>query len=361
MIRGAWRLGKLAGIDLYVHPTFLFIVGYVAFVYWQQTKQMGAVLEGVLFVLVLFGCVVLHELGHALSARKFGIKTRDIVLLPIGGVARLERMPEDPKQELLVALAGPAVNLAIAGVLFVWLFLQNTLQFAGMEITSGSFAMRVMVTNLFLMVFNLVPAFPMDGGRVLRALLALKMDYVSATQTAASLGQGFAIMFGLVGLFTNPFLILIAFFVWIGAGQEAAMVQIKSALSGIPVGRVMMNNFQVLHPQDPLIRAIELTLSGFQQDFPVMQEGQLVGVLTQNNMVSALHHTGENTPVEQAMTREFQTADANEMLEVALQRLQECECHTMPVLRAGQLVGLLTTDNIGEFMMIQSALKQLRK
>lgn len=354
-------MGKLAGIDLYIHPTFLLIVGYVAFVYWQHTKQIADVLEGVLFVLVLFGCVVLHELGHALTARQFGIKTRDIVLLPIGGVARLERMPEHPKQELLVALAGPAINLVIAGVLFVWLAFQNALQFAGMEMTSGSFAMRVMATNLFLMVFNLIPAFPMDGGRVLRALLALKMDYVSATQTAASLGQGFAILFGLVGLFTNPFLILIAFFVWIGAGQEAAMVQIKSALSGIPVRRVMMDNFQVLHPQDPLIRAIELTLSGFQQDFPVVQEGQLVGVLTQNKMISALHHTGEDTPVEQAMTREFQIADANEMLEVALQRLQECECHTMPVLRAGQLVGLLTTDNIGEFMMIQSALKQLRK
>jgi Zn-dependent protease len=300
MIRGAWRLGRLAGIDLYLHPTFLLIIGYVALIYWQRTHRVADVLEGILFVLVLFSCVVLHELGHALTARKFGIKTRDIVLLPIGGVARLEKMPEDPKQELLVALAGPAVNLVIASALAVWLLFQNTLQFVGMEIAGGSFAMRVMSANLFLMVFNLIPAFPMDGGRVLRALLALKMDYVSATQTAAFLGQGIAILLGLLGLFVNPFLVLIAFFVWVGAGQEATMVQVKSALSGIPVGRVMMNNFQILRPQDPLIRAIELTLSGFQQDFPVIEEGQLIGVLTQNNMLAALHNSGENTPVEQA-------------------------------------------------------------
>jgi Zn-dependent protease len=221
-----------------MHATFLILIGFLALSYWSVGQSVEAVLAGVGFILALFGCVLLHEYGHALTARRFGIKTRDITLLPIGGVARLERMPDDPRQELWVALMGPAVNVVIAALLFVWLSLTSGIQpITELGIASGGFLERLMVINIFLVAFNMLPAFPMDGGRVLRALLALRLEYTRATQIAASLGQLMAILFGFVGLLYNPFLIFIAFFVWIGAAQEASMVQMKAALGGIPVSQ----------------------------------------------------------------------------------------------------------------------------
>ena len=191
------KIGTFAGIDVYVHTTFLILIGWVAFVHWQAGNNASAAVEGVAFVLALFACVVLHEFGHALMARRFGIRTRDITLLPIGGVARLERMPEDPRQELWVALAGPAVNVVIAVALFVVLQVTGTLApLSTLNVASGSFFERLMVVNVFLVGFNMLPAFPMDGGRVLRAALAIRMDYTRATQIAANIGQGMAFLFG---------------------------------------------------------------------------------------------------------------------------------------------------------------------
>jgi Zn-dependent protease/predicted transcriptional regulator len=316
-------------------------------------------LEGILFILILFGFVVLHEFGHALTARRFGIKTRDITLYPIGGVARLERMPDKPIQELWVALAGPAVNVVIAALLIGWLVLTRTLApLADLSLTTGSFVERLMIVNLSLVLFNLIPAFPMDGGRVLRALLALRLEYTRATQIAATIGRGLALLFGIIGLFTNPSLLFIAFFVWIGAGQEASMVQMKSALGGIPTRRVMLTDYQILSPHDSLSRAVQLILSGSQTDFPVVEDDIVVGVLTRNDIIAALPRHGQNAPVSSIMRRDFQVVDANEMIDVAFLRLQTCNCHTMPVTQDAKLVGLLTTENVGEFLMIQSALKQ---
>jgi Zn-dependent protease len=246
-VKWSTRLGTFAGIDVYVHTTFFILIAWIALAHWQAEQSIRAAVEGVAFILALFGCVVLHEFGHALTAKRYGIKTRDITLLPIGGLARLERMPDDPRQELWVALAGPAVNVAIAAILFA--VLQATGALAPLDtltMTGGSFLERLMVVNLFLVAFNMLPAFPMDGGRVLRAVLAIRMDYTRATQIAANIGQGMAFLFGLVGLFSNPFLIFIALFVWIGAGQEAAMTQMKSALGGIPLERAMITDFRTL-------------------------------------------------------------------------------------------------------------------
>jgi predicted transcriptional regulator len=198
----------------------------------------------------------------------------------------------------------------------------------------------------------------MDGGRVLRSLLALRLEYTRATQIAATVGQGLALVFGLVGLFSNPFLVFIAFFVWIGAGQEASMVQMKTALGGIPVAKAMLTDFQVLSPSDTIGRAAELILSGSQTDFPVLEGNAVIGVLTRNDILAALSGQGKEVVVTTIMRRDIQVVDANEMLEPAFARLQTCNCHTMPVISRGQLVGLLTTDNIGEFLMIQSALSQ---
>jgi Zn-dependent protease/CBS domain-containing protein len=356
-MKWSWKIGRFAGIDVFVHATFLLLVAFFGFSYWQQTRTLSGTLEGIGFLLALFLSVVLHEYGHALTARRYGIKTRDITLLPLGGVARLERMPDKPIQELWVALAGPAVNVVIAIVLFGYLVLTNTLvPLGGMTLTGGPFIERLLSVNLSLVLFNLLPAFPMDGGRVLRALLALRMEYVRATQIAASVGQGMAFLFGLVGLFTNPFLIFIALFVWIGAQQEASLVQMKSALGGIPVSRAMLTEFRSLRPEDRLQQAVDYILSGSQHDFPVYDGQQVSGVLTRSDLMAALARESDQVRVDAVMRRDFEQVHPGDMLEAAFIRLQACGCHIFPVVQDGRLVGLLTSENVGEFLMFQSAL-----
>ena len=351
------KIGKLAGIDVFIHFTFFLLLAWIAFITYNQGGSVNAAVVGVVFILVIFACVVLHELGHALTAKKYGIKTRDIILLPIGGVARLEKMPDQPRQELLVALAGPAVNVIIAAIFAAYLYLTNSFT-PSAELAAGSvsFAERIMAVNIFLVVFNLIPAFPMDGGRVLRALLATRLPYSKATQYAATLGQGIAVLFGIVGLFYNPLLLFIAFFVWIGAAQEANLTQMKSALSGIPVSTAMLTDFKTLDRKQSLKSAVELTLAGSQKDFPVTDDGSVMGVLTQSDLIAALSKYGEHAPVSEAMQRHFITVDSYDMLETAFLKLKECNCHTIPVTRQNRLVGLLTMDNLGEYMRIQSAL-----
>ena len=352
------NLGKIAGIDVKIHITFLLIIGWVAMAHWQRGQTLAAAAAGVVFILALFACVVAHEFGHALTARKYGIKTRDITLLPIGGVARLERMPDNPREELWVALAGPAVNLVLAAGLFLWLIATATLvPFGQLTVASGAFAERLLVANIFLAVFNMLPAFPMDGGRVVRALLAMRMNYARATQVAANIGQGMAFVFGFIGLFYNPFLVFIALFVWIGASQEASMAQLKASLGGIPVSHAMITNFQTVAPTDRISRAVELILAGSQRDFPVTDDTGIIGILERDRILAALAQGGLDTLVAEEMARDFQSADAQEMLDAAFLRLQTCGCHTMPVLRGKRLAGLLTAENVGEFIMIQSALQ----
>jgi len=361
-MKWSWKLGTVAGIGLYVHATFFLLLAWVGVTYWLAGGSAAA-LSGIAFILALFACVILHELGHALTARRYGIRTRDITLLPIGGVSRLERIPEDPRQEVWVSLAGPAVNVIIAAALYAWLLLSHTLRpFSALSMAGGPFLERLLLVNVSLAVFNLLPAFPMDGGRVLRALLAMRMDYVHATQVSAQVGQAMALVFGLLGLFTNPFLVFIAFFVWIGAAQEASMVQMRTALSGIPVSRAMLTDFHTVAPDDTAKRVLELILAGSQQDFPVVDGGQggkggrLAGVLLRSDVLKALAQRASDWRVRDIMRGEFEVVDAAEMLDTAFARLQSCNCHTLPVTSRGTLVGLLTMENVGEFLLIQSAL-----
>jgi len=329
--------------------------------HYLRGHTLAMTLNGVAFILLLFGCVVLHELGHALAARRYGIKTRDITLLPIGGVARLERMPDDPRQELVVALAGPAVNVVIAVALLAVLYLGEGLTaLANVEFIGGGFLTRLMLVNVGLVLFNMLPAFPMDGGRVLRALLARRMSYVRATQIAASIGQAMAFIFGFLGLFSNPFLLFIALFVYMGAAQEASMAQMRFAFSGIPAREAMVTQFRTLSANDSLGKAIELLIGGYQQDFPVLDQDQLVGVLTRNGLVAGVGRLGKEALVREVMRRDFGTVDANEMLEIIFQKIQECECSSLPVIQQGRLVGIITPENIGEFVMIRSALQESR-
>jgi Zn-dependent protease len=349
------RLGRVAGIQVQVHFTFLIFMAGIVLSGLIAGKGPQVVLANAAFTLGLFGCVVLHEFGHALTAKGYGILTKDITLLPIGGVARLVRMPDDPRQELWVALAGPAVNVVIAAALWTWLrFTHGGLNVAQIDFTSGTLAERILLVNISLVAFNMLPAFPMDGGRVVRALLATRMEYTRATQIAASLGQGMALLFGVVGFFFNPILMFIALFVWIGAAQESSMALMKSALGGIPVSSAMMTTFETVAPGDSLDEVTRLILSGSQQDFPVMENNSVVGVLTRDDLLKGLTQT-DRPPVSEIMHRDIAQADASDMLESALQRMQESTCRTMPVLRERRLVGLLTAENLGEFLMIRTA------
>jgi Zn-dependent protease/predicted transcriptional regulator len=357
----SWRIGRIAGIDVYIHFTFLLLLAWVALMYYQAHGDVGEAIFGLVFIVTLFGIVVLHELGHALAARRYGIRTRDITLLPIGGVARLERMPDDPRQELVVALAGPAVNVVLAaGIYLVWVLGQRLAPLDEVMSVGGNFVSQLFWVNVMLAGFNLLPAFPMDGGRVLRALLALRLDYVRATQVAAQVGQAMAVLFVIAGLYIpNFFLIFIALFVWLGAAQEASLVQMRSAMDGIPVQRAMMTDFQTLHPDDSLARAVEHVVAGFQQDFPVVENGRLVGILTRDELVRGLGRHGPEARVGDLMHREFITVDPREMLQTALARLQERGIRALPVVQDGRLVGLVTADNLAEVLMIQEALRKM--
>ncbi len=357
-MKWSWKIARFWGIDIYMHVTFLLIVFWVAFSYWVQLHSWSAVLGGVLFILALFVCVILHEYGHALTARRYGVRTRDITLYPIGGVARLERIPDQPIEELWVALAGPAVNAAISVVLFLILLLTGGLPpLRSITLASSNFLLRMFVVNLLLVGFNLLPAFPMDGGRVLRALLAMRTDYLRATQWASGVGQGMAFLFGFIGLLTDPWLLFIALFVWIGAEQESSMARIKNSLGGIPVSRAMQTNFETLAPQDTLARAVELILAGSQHDFPVVENGHVIGVLERDTFIKALARQGQNEPVTGVMRREVPEVDTHEMVESALTRLEQSGAKTLPVTHGGILAGLITSENITEFLMIRSALR----
>ena len=282
--------------------------------------------------------------------------------MPIGGIARLERMPDKPNQELWVALAGPAVNIVLAAGIALYLVVTGHFEpVRQIGLTHGMFFERLLFANLFLVGFNLIPAFPMDGGRVLRALLAKRTDYARATRIAAATGQGLAFMFGLLGLFTNPFLIFIALFVWIGASQEAALVETKFALDSVSVKDAMISDFRTLAPHDRLADGVKLVLSGWQQDFPVLDQGLLIGMLLRSDLIASLAQGDVHTAVERVMRRDFPVASPTEPLHSVFIRLEQAETATLPILDRGRLVGLMTMENMTEYMMVRVALTTARR
>src|SRR5213080_2864474 len=347
---------RVAGIQLRINITFLLLIAWVAFAYYAQGGSPAAV-GGVLFILLLFACVVLHEFGHALAGKAFGINTPDITLLPIGGVARLERIPDEPVQELVIAVAGPAVTALIA--LGAWAGGGSWAYPPTMK--SGTSDM-LFTMNLVLLLFNLLPAFPMDGGRVLRALLATRMSYARATQVAATVGQGFAFVFGFVGLLFNPFLIFIALFVYIGASQEAALAQMKDVSRRFPVSSAMVREFHTLPENATLQEAVDALLATSQHDFPVVAEtGNVAGVLTRHDLIAALRRDDPQLRVGDVMRRDIPTVTTGTRFEEAFRIMQECNCPAVPVLDSmKRLVGLLTPENVSELMMVQSALPRRR-
>jgi Zn-dependent protease len=353
------KIGSVAGIGIFLHWTFLLLLAGIFAFYLFQGNTVGAALVGVGLILGVFACVVLHELGHALTARRFNVPTRSITIYPIGGIARLERIPSEPMKEFWIAIAGPAVNVVIALLLAIFIgatggsFQPQTLLNPGSNVLA-----TLMWINAALVGFNLLPAFPMDGGRVLRALLATRNDYAEATQTAANIGQGMAILFGLLGLvMLNPILLFIALFVYVGAQQEAQQAMMRALTEGTPVRQAMMTRFQTLAPDDTLGDAVDKLLAGSEHDFPVIDEGRVIGLLRRRPLLQALSDRGRETPVREVAEAECFSVEEGAMLDEALSRMQQANCSTVPVTRDDQIVGLLTLENVGELMMVSSALK----
>jgi len=358
-MRWSFTILRVAGTDLRLHVTFLLLLAWVGIAEFA-TGGTETAFRGVVFILLIFASVVLHEFGHVFAARRFGIPTPEIILLPIGGISRLKRIPDDPKQELAVALAGPAVT---AGIVLVLFLAGGTLAAPAVEgrpgAPGGDLLSRLLFVNLLLLFFNLLPAFPMDGGRVLRSFLAMRMSYVRATTIAARVGQGMAFFFGFVGLFFNPLLIFIALLVYLGATQEAASTQVKYMVETIPLSAAMVTEFRTLEPGATLGEAADLLLHTGQHEFPVVDgDGPVRGILTRNDLIAALRREGTEGRVEGAMRTQIPSVSRRVSFAEAFRVMQDCRCPALPVMdEDGRLVGLITPENVGEMMMVYGALR----
>lgn len=362
----SFKLFSVRGINIRMHITFPLILIWAAvqFGYLSNAGINGAIF-GVIVVTLLFVIVTLHELGHSFAALNYGVPVKDIVLLPIGGVAQLERIPENPWQEFVIAIAGPAVNFVLAIVLWLIAFVLNidimpTLSSLGSfdNLSFSTVFAYVFVYNLFLGVFNLLPAFPMDGGRILRALLAYWLPYPRATAIAATIGRGLAWLMGLYGFLGGGFwLILIAFFIYIGAGQERAAVEVRALLRGLTVDQAYSRDVHVLRLTDTLQDAVDITLSSFQATFPVCNEvRQLAGVLPYMRLVEALRQQDNyNLPVARVMVTDLPVVMPNRELIEVQQIMHENRAEALPVVdRHGQFLGLITANDVAEVLRLLS-------
>lgn len=350
------RIATVAGIPIRLHFTFLLFLLWI-----YVASPANARLVGVGYVLAVFLCVVLHELGHSIVAQRYGIPVADITLYPIGGVARIEKRPA-ARQELAIAVAGPAVNVVIAAVLAVVLGAQGKLPLASdlLHFSAGTglgFVASILKANVWLVLFNLIPAFPMDGGRVLRAALALRMAPEKATAIAASIGQSIAIVAGIWAVFSGQwFLMFIAFFIYIGAGQEAFVYKQAALIEGVPVRKAMMTDVRTLTTGNTLKEAADVLLDTAQHNFPVLVGEQVMGLLTRDGLLRGLATEGPSGYVSGAMSREFARAAPDDDLADALPALQALGGGALLVLDPAQddkLVGVVTSDNISEYFAVK--------
>jgi Zn-dependent protease/CBS domain-containing protein len=356
-MNGAFRVARIRGIDVKIHWTFGLALGWAA-LEWGLFRGMGlaGALYGVVFIGLLFTCVTLHELAHSLVAIRFGAKVRDITLLPIGGVARLEGLPERPAHEFWMALAGPATNIALAALIgAVSLPLLGWQALGGLGALLGRLnglslerlLVDLLTANLGLALFNLLPAFPMDGGRVLRAMLASRMGELDATRIATRVGQGIAVLLGLVGLLTGAVnLILVAGFVFLGAEQEWRGTQLTSALRHVPASAALIRGGAALSPYDPLRRAIDSALRGGQADFAVFDRGYLVGVLTREDVARGFQRSGPNVQVGRVMNTDFPVASARETLLDLQRKMRTSGSSAISVVENGRFLGLATLESV---------------
>ena len=356
----SFAIGTVRGTVIRVHVTFLLLLAWIGMMHYAEGGLPAAV-DGILFITLVFLCVLLHEFGHVTAARRYGIETPDITLLPIGGVARLQRIPEEPGREIAVALAGPAVNVVIVMLLALLLGgIPSPDSALRVESQQAGMLDRLLWVNIFLVVFNMIPAFPMDGGRVLRALLAYRMGFAQATTVAARVGQALAFGLGLLGLFGNPLLIFIALFVYMGAAGEAAEAQLREAARGLMASDAMETRYEALPATATVSDGVEALLRTPQQDFPVIDgAGRMRGLLTRDDIVRALQTTGPDTPAVEAMRRDLPAVHHRDPLPMALTALREAAAPAVAVEDgSGRLVGLITQQNLGELMLVQALRQQ---
>jgi stage IV sporulation protein FB len=365
-MESSFKLFTVRGIVIKMHVTFPLILIWGAIQFgWLSGGGLSGAVFGVIVFLLLFSIVILHELGHSFAAQYYGVEVKQIVLLPIGGVAQLGRIPDKPIQEFVIAIAGPLVNFALALIMVVIGFAAGwrlaLIGPAGMIESMGTLSVAaifdyVFVSNLFLGIFNLIPAFPMDGGRVLRALLATQMPYVRATQIAVAIGQTLAMLFGLWGFLGGGFfMVLIAIFIYLGAGQEGQMVQVRHVLKDLTIADAYSREARTLTPHSTLREAIDLTLSSFQADFPVCEQGRVVGLLTQARLLEALNQHGPEVPVGEVMLTDITPVQPTEELFAVQQRMNENNLGALPVADRGRFLGLITNRDISELYRLASS------
>jgi Zn-dependent protease/CBS domain-containing protein len=352
----SWSLniGSVAGTVVRLHITFVLFLAWI-FVANYVSNGAATAWHSLFFLVLLFLCVLLHEFGHIFTARAFGVSTPYVTLLPIGGVAQLERIPEEPWKEFLIAIAGPAVNviITIALVTFAGAHLQMSAA-TGIDSMNIPMVDRLAMVNLLLAGFNLIPAFPMDGGRVLRAILASRLGFVRATERAAMIGQLTAFALGFIGLFHNPILVFVAVFVYLAASSEAHSVALRAVARSVPVSQAMMTHFVTLSPEAHIDEAMKGLLPTSQDEFPVVDgSGKLVGVLGRADIVRGTEKSGPDTRVQDAMMTDVLTISSRATLEQAVRLIQENSVAAVGVLDiAGKLVGLVTSETISKMMLL---------
>jgi Zn-dependent protease len=357
-MRWSYTLGRIRGTEVKVHVTFFLLLAYLGYQSYLEAGRAAAIAD-TLFLIAFFVCILLHEFGHITMARRFGVRTPDVILLPIGGVARLERIPEEPRQELLIAIAGPLVTLAIIVLLLlVALARGQGVVLRDPFVGDVPVLIRLLVSNAFVLVFNLLPAFPLDGGRVLRALLARRLGLVRATKIAGTVGQLFAVALGITGVVWNlPLTMLVAFFIFLGAGTEASAVATRMAGQGLKVAQMMVTQFRTIPVHATLAQAVDLLLAGEQREFPVVDNlGRTEGILTRDNLLRGLSQHGPDAVVAAAMTSSAPSVPPTLSFQEALERLRSSGLPALPVIDAGgALVGMLTMDNITDLLLVRRA------
>jgi Zn-dependent protease/predicted transcriptional regulator len=356
-MKGTFKLGKIAGISLFIHWTFSLLILFIIYINYKAGQNLTQILWSVLFILCIFLTVLLHELGHALTATKFDIKTKDITLLPIGGLARLERIPEKPSEELMVAVAGPLVNIALALVTSMFISLPNSSEEMIAQLANGvnanNFFLNFYLVNILLAFFNLIPAFPMDGGRVLRALLSFKLERHIATKIAARIGQLLALGFIFLGFFSNPFLIFIGIFVFIGAQIESEYTESKHMLKGYTVRDVLMKQYPIIDYNETLETAVKLMLDSQNKYFLVTENNIPMGTLNRDQIIEALSKKEEETALSSIIDKNLILLQADSFLEDIFELVYKNKSTLMLVMDNNQLIGTLDTENLLEFILIK--------
>lgn len=355
-MKGSFKLGKIDDISVYIHWTFSLLLLFIVYVNYKAGQNTTQILWSLLFIACIFLTVFLHELGHALTAKKFGIKTKDITLLPIGGLARLERLPEKPSEELMVAFAGPLVNIVLAIGTGLFISLPNTSEEMLVQLANGvnanNFFLNFYLVNIVLAIFNLIPAFPMDGGRVLRALLSYKLERHVATKIAARIGQILAVGFIFLGFFANPFLIFIGLFVFMGAQIESEYTESKYMLKGYKVRDVLMKQYPTIDYNETLETAVKLMLDSQNKHFLVTQNGIPMGTLNREQIIEGLSKKEEEAELPSIIDKNLILLQADSLLEDVFELVYKHKSTLMLVMENNQLIGTLDTENLLEFILI---------